>query len=206
MISLMLLYKPWSLFPSNHASDLWGEEEHVGCMDCAKTIIQSARTEFITHLSAGCYLGHLLFSPFFCCQNLNGKCLKIIHLIFLDTQLIPGKENLFITWVRMSVLLLGGLYPDAFQQPPSASCKKVTPFLNACISDSLSISTAAGMESSWISPRQARCLNLGCEEPDRNHSKGLSFNLSVTPRLKLGGFYHQRISLIASSFNIKVTI
>lgn len=61
------------------------------------------------------------------------------------------------------------------------------PFLNACISDSLSTSTAAGMESSWISPRQARCLNLGREEPDCNHSKGLHSNLSLTRWLKSGG-------------------
>lgn len=53
------------------------------------------------------------------------------------------------------------------------------PFLNACVSDSLSTSTAAGMESSWISPKQARCLNLGREEPDCNHSKGLNSNLSL---------------------------
>lgn len=64
----------------------------------------------------------------------NGKCLNSSSYTFAAPALMHsshlGEENLFISSsgaVTTAVLLLGGPHPDAFQQPPSASCKKALP-------------------------------------------------------------------------------
>lgn len=90
----MLLYKPWSLFFHQIMPVTYGgEEEHVGCTDCARTIIQSARIELITHPSAGYYLDHLLSPPpHFLLSEFKWWMFKNNSPYFSDTQLIPAKK------------------------------------------------------------------------------------------------------------------
>lgn len=123
----------------------------------------------------------------------NGNCLNLSSYICcsrLDAIASIGRG-------KSLYLFISGNDGSFIARWPASRCvstaalsflQESAPFLNACISDSLSTSTAAGRESSWISPRQARCLNLGREEPDCNYSKGLNSNLSLTRWLKSGGF------------------
>lgn len=129
-----------------------------------------------------------------CCQFCKWEMFKfvIIHICCsrFDAIVSSGRGKSLYLFIRRCNDGFIARWPASWCVSTAALSflQESAPFLNACISDSLSTSTAAGMESSWISPRQARCLNLGREEPDCNHSKGLNSNLSLTRWLKSGGF------------------
>lgn len=72
-----------------------------------------------------------------------------LFIIHLDLKLLGNNVSFIARWPGSWCIST---------QPPCLLAENA-PFLNACVSNSLSAFSAAGTGSSWMSPKQARCLH-----------------------------------------------